>query len=247
MPLLAVKKGPGKRCAVPAAVKHQGLRVCNSRFEPRRLCVEHNGVQIVSDPWLISSCYWRSWWHFPEPPAALIENLKPDYITSRTCTGTISTASRSRGYSLRTYASSCREFLPGDATGPGMARLPQRRRDPHGSQVRLGETSFSGPTGWASALTARCCLQRRLYSVQLQQLQYFGLPFKQITKPDSQDRLRAAQSFERLAHPLLRRGLRGRLPASAVAAGLHRRVQPLRPLGRRPLRYPVCQQPLFSA
>ena len=44
------------------------------------LLIEHNGTQIVSDPWLIGSCYWRSWWNFPEPPATLFENLRPDYI-----------------------------------------------------------------------------------------------------------------------------------------------------------------------
>jgi UDP-MurNAc hydroxylase len=37
-------------------------------------------VRIVSDPWLIGSCYWRSWWNFPEPPASLISDLKPDFI-----------------------------------------------------------------------------------------------------------------------------------------------------------------------
>ena len=44
------------------------------------LLIEHNGIKIVSDPWLIGSCYWRSWWNYPEPPLELIENLKPDYI-----------------------------------------------------------------------------------------------------------------------------------------------------------------------
>jgi UDP-MurNAc hydroxylase len=44
------------------------------------LCVDHNGIRIVSDPWLIGSCYWRSWWNFPEPPAELVRDLKPDYI-----------------------------------------------------------------------------------------------------------------------------------------------------------------------
>jgi len=44
------------------------------------LCVDHNGVRIVSDPWLIGSCYWRSWWNFPEPPAELVSDLKPEYI-----------------------------------------------------------------------------------------------------------------------------------------------------------------------
>src|ERR1041385_9200329 len=44
------------------------------------LYVEHNGVSIVVDPWLIGSCYWRSWWNYPEPDRNLIDDLKPDYI-----------------------------------------------------------------------------------------------------------------------------------------------------------------------
>lgn len=44
------------------------------------LAVEHRGVSIVCDPWLIGSCYWRSWWNFPEPDPALIASLKPDFI-----------------------------------------------------------------------------------------------------------------------------------------------------------------------
>ena len=44
------------------------------------LSVEHNGVRLVSDPWLIGSCYWRSWWNFPEPPVSLISDLRPDFI-----------------------------------------------------------------------------------------------------------------------------------------------------------------------
>lgn len=42
--------------------------------------VEHKGTSLVTDPWLIGSCYWRSWWNFPEPKRALVENLRPDYI-----------------------------------------------------------------------------------------------------------------------------------------------------------------------
>jgi UDP-MurNAc hydroxylase len=44
------------------------------------LLVEHNGVRIVCDPWLIGSCYWRSWWNFPEPDPDLIKDLKPQFI-----------------------------------------------------------------------------------------------------------------------------------------------------------------------
>jgi UDP-MurNAc hydroxylase len=44
------------------------------------LTVEHKGVRVVCDPWLIGSCYWRSWWNFPEPDPALVQNLAPQYI-----------------------------------------------------------------------------------------------------------------------------------------------------------------------
>jgi UDP-MurNAc hydroxylase len=44
------------------------------------LLVEHRGVRIVCDPWLIGSCYWRSWWNFPEPDSRLIEHLAPQFI-----------------------------------------------------------------------------------------------------------------------------------------------------------------------
>jgi UDP-MurNAc hydroxylase len=44
------------------------------------LLVEHCGVRLVCDPWLLGSCYWRSWWNFPEPDPELIADLHPDFI-----------------------------------------------------------------------------------------------------------------------------------------------------------------------
>jgi len=44
------------------------------------LLVEHAGVRVVCDPWLIGSCYWRSWWNFPEPDPELIADLRADFI-----------------------------------------------------------------------------------------------------------------------------------------------------------------------
>lgn len=44
------------------------------------LLVQSSGVSVVVDPWLIGSCYWRSWFNFPEPEPALIDDLAPDYI-----------------------------------------------------------------------------------------------------------------------------------------------------------------------
>ncbi|MFN8027966.1 MAG: MBL fold metallo-hydrolase [Acidimicrobiia bacterium] len=42
---------------------------------------ETSGPSILVDPWLIGSCYWRSWWHYPpvpDPPEA--ELLSADYV-----------------------------------------------------------------------------------------------------------------------------------------------------------------------
>ncbi|MDE2451211.1 MAG: MBL fold metallo-hydrolase [Gammaproteobacteria bacterium] len=44
------------------------------------LLVEHAGVRVVCDPWLLGSCYWRSWWNFPEPDPELIADLRADVI-----------------------------------------------------------------------------------------------------------------------------------------------------------------------
>jgi UDP-MurNAc hydroxylase len=44
------------------------------------LLVEHDGKRIVCDPWLIGSCYWRSWWNFPEPDPELLADLRADFV-----------------------------------------------------------------------------------------------------------------------------------------------------------------------
>jgi UDP-MurNAc hydroxylase len=44
------------------------------------VAIEHAGIQLICDPWLLGSCYWRSWWNFPEAPQSLIEGLEPDFI-----------------------------------------------------------------------------------------------------------------------------------------------------------------------
>lgn len=44
------------------------------------LLVSAGGKQIVCDPWLLGSAYWRSWWNYPPVPRALIDGLQPDFI-----------------------------------------------------------------------------------------------------------------------------------------------------------------------
>lgn len=44
------------------------------------LYVRAGGTDLLVDPWLLGSCYWRSWWHYP--PIAEIEEewLTPRYV-----------------------------------------------------------------------------------------------------------------------------------------------------------------------
>ena len=44
------------------------------------LKIETSAGLILVDPWLLGSCFWRSWWHFPpsEPPDD--GTLKPDFV-----------------------------------------------------------------------------------------------------------------------------------------------------------------------
>lgn len=47
------------------------------------LMVETRKATILMDPWLIGSCYWRSWWNYPPVERGSLNNLKVDaiYIT----------------------------------------------------------------------------------------------------------------------------------------------------------------------
>jgi UDP-MurNAc hydroxylase len=49
-------------------LSHAGLRV------------QARGVELITDPWLIGSCYWRSWWNYPPVPGELVASLRPDFI-----------------------------------------------------------------------------------------------------------------------------------------------------------------------
>jgi UDP-MurNAc hydroxylase len=44
------------------------------------LRIETSGPTILVDPWLLGSCYWRSWWHYPPVAEPSPELLAPDYV-----------------------------------------------------------------------------------------------------------------------------------------------------------------------
>ena len=44
------------------------------------LYIEYLNTRLLIDPWFVGSCYWRSWWNYPEPNLDLISSLKPTHI-----------------------------------------------------------------------------------------------------------------------------------------------------------------------
>lgn len=44
------------------------------------LLVAGPGKTLVSDPWVVGSTYWRSWWNYPPVSRELVAALKPDFI-----------------------------------------------------------------------------------------------------------------------------------------------------------------------
>lgn len=49
-------------------ISHAGLRVTVG------------GRTLLTDPWILGSCYWRSWWNYPPVKRELAESLRPDFI-----------------------------------------------------------------------------------------------------------------------------------------------------------------------
>ena len=37
-------------------------------------------TRLLIDPWLVGSCYWRSWWNYPEVDKGLLQQIKPTHI-----------------------------------------------------------------------------------------------------------------------------------------------------------------------
>jgi UDP-MurNAc hydroxylase len=44
------------------------------------MLVESNGTSLITDPWILGSCYFRSWWNYPKPPVWVTRLEALDYI-----------------------------------------------------------------------------------------------------------------------------------------------------------------------
>ena len=149
------------------------------------LLVEHNGIRLVVDPWLTGSCYWRSWWNFPEPPADLVSNLRADFIYL-----THLHWDHFHGVSLRKFFPSSTRILV-----PKLQGLRMLRDLAHAGFLNVTEVAHGGVMNLGADF--------RLYSYQFNLLgadsaiilqagnttlfdcndcKFFGAPLRQITK-----------------------------------------------------------------
>lgn len=44
------------------------------------MLVESEGTSLIVDPWILGSCYFRSWWNYPKPPRWVTRLERLDYI-----------------------------------------------------------------------------------------------------------------------------------------------------------------------
>jgi len=150
------------------------------------LLVEHSGTRIVADPWLRGSCYWRSWWNYPEPPAELVDSLTTDYIYL-----THLHWDHFHGPSLR------RLLERNPRVKVLVPKVPTRRmledleylgfRDiteiPHGGSLRLGEDFTLHSFQFGPAVDSALVLSGGGYTLfNANDCKHFGLPLRQITR-----------------------------------------------------------------
>jgi UDP-MurNAc hydroxylase len=45
------------------------------------MLVEAGGVKLVTDPWILGSSYWRSWWNYPKPATFSTDGIEYIYLT----------------------------------------------------------------------------------------------------------------------------------------------------------------------
>ena len=148
------------------------------------LAVEHGGVRVICDPWLIGSCYWRSWWNFPEPDPDLIRGLAPQFIYL-----THLHWDHFHGPSLKKL------FDPG--TTILVPRVPTRRmvddlrwlgfekirEVPHGQRVRLGDDFELASYQFGLGVDSAALISGGGHTLfNCNDCKFFGLPLRQILR-----------------------------------------------------------------
>lgn len=148
------------------------------------LLVEEKGRSILFDPWLIGSCYWRSWWNFPEIEREFLDSVKPDYIYL-----THLHWDHFHSPSLRLFGADT-QFLVPKIPGTRMVRdLRSIKRTniteiPHGGKFELWEGCdlHSFQFGLFAADTAAVITDSETTLLNANDCKIFGLPLDNIKK-----------------------------------------------------------------
>jgi len=103
------------------------------------LRVNSGGKEFLCDPWILGSCYWRSWWNYPPIADSLRETLAPDFVYL-----THLHWDHYHGPSLRQFPKETRIYVPyfrydrmvRDLKGMGFNNVTEIR---HGTRVKLAD------------------------------------------------------------------------------------------------------------
>jgi UDP-MurNAc hydroxylase len=146
--------------------------------------VEGDGGSILVDPWFLGTCYWRSWWNFPEPTPELIGSLKPQsiYITHLHW-------DHFHGPSLRRFKPDIRIYvpkIPTDRMVRDLAAMGYRNvvEIPHGGHREIwpGCRLHSYQFGAVFSDSAAVISDGRTTIVDLNDCKLFGFPLRQLTR-----------------------------------------------------------------
>ncbi len=147
------------------------------------LLVRGAGVSLLIDPWIVGSCYWRSWWNYPPVPDDLLRSLRPDaiYLTHIHW-------DHFHGVSLRRFPRETPILVPRghhDRIPRDLHRLGFRnvREIPHAGSVPLGDdfriTSYQFSPFLDSALVVECA---GITLLDANDAKFMGGPLRQILK-----------------------------------------------------------------
>ena len=148
------------------------------------MLVEHEGTSVLFDPWLVGSCYWRSWWNFPEVDRQVLDTIRPDYIYL-----THLHWDHFHSPSLRLFDRDTIVLVP-KIPGTRMVRdlkaikMENVIEIPHGGKFELddGFDLYSYQFGLFAADSAAVLSTDRTTLLNANDCKIFGLPLKTITK-----------------------------------------------------------------
>lgn len=147
------------------------------------LAVQSGGKTLVTDPWLVGSCYWRSWWNYPPVTRELVQSIKPDFIYI-----THIHWDHFQGPSLRKFDKNTRIYVPkgnfrrirNDLEQMGYKNVVELK---HGESVQLAPelkiTSYQFGVFLDSAVVIEC---EGLTLLNANDAKFMGGPLRQIIK-----------------------------------------------------------------